>query len=401
MPPARQVSEPESQGDPNAPAAFCLPGSWWLFYDDRGSAKPRLEALLPTTGASLHVEGEFARALARGRTEAAGSSVLRRLSPELDALATAIERIGPPVPLTRDNVLRGDGFDRLFVELTAQCNERCVHCYASAAPERSEALSWAELESVIREGHRVGFQTIQLTGGDPLIHPDIVRATHLAREVGYRSVEIYTNGLALTESLYRRLRPAKPAFAFSVYSHRPETHDAIMQTAKSWLRTKEAIERTLKGGSTVRVGIVLTAVNPDDGPSTRRWLQSLGLDADHITADASREVGRGQAELALLNRRGEDQSAHGSRREFGGRLAVSYDGRVLPCIFNRAQPLGSIRHRPLGAIVNDPQPMRANAEALLERSRQWSRHLSCWQCQLRAEMLGSAPIAWHAEEAPR
>ena len=37
-------------------------------------------------------------------------------------------------------LLLGDGLDLLFIELTAQCNERCLHCYAEAEPARAEEI---------------------------------------------------------------------------------------------------------------------------------------------------------------------------------------------------------------------------------------------------------------------
>jgi len=360
-----------------------LPGGWWLFPSDEHP----LQAYQPGTGRGFEVSGELADALLSGELSARGLSVMRRLRPELDALVSAVETHGPPTALTRDVMLRGDGFDRLFVELTARCNEACVHCYAESSPQRTEALTWEQLRGVIEDGADLGFAGLQLTGGDPLIHKDVVAAVTLGRECGYGQVEIYTNGLALTQSLYDTLRPHAPDYAFSFYSHDEGSHDRITRTPGSWRRTTQAIRRAIEGGSNVRIGMVVTPLNAGHVSETRALLGQLGVRPERISVDASRAVGRGSAELELLDGAAGPSSEHGSRQRFFGRIAVSYDGRVYPCIFSRAFVLGDIRQRRLASIVNDRQPVGPCATNAVARSSRWARSLSCWQCQLRAELL--------------
>ncbi|MBW2191681.1 MAG: radical SAM protein [Deltaproteobacteria bacterium] len=124
-------------------------------------------------------------------------------------------------PLTRETVLRGSGWKQLFVELTAKCNEQCVHCYAESSPARVEALAWPEIRNVLKDAKALDFGLVQLTGGDPLISPHCVQAVEFAEEIGIPRIEIYTNGLALRGRTYDRLRELAPSFAFSFYSYNP------------------------------------------------------------------------------------------------------------------------------------------------------------------------------------
>jgi radical SAM/Cys-rich protein len=68
--------------------------------------------------------------------------------------------------------------DTLQVNLTYQCNQRCLHCHVNAGPTRTEAMSdevIADLYQVL-DAHSV--TTLDLTGGAPEMHPrfrDIVR----------------------------------------------------------------------------------------------------------------------------------------------------------------------------------------------------------------------------------
>lgn len=385
-----------------AQAPLWVSGGWWLVPADESAGGNAVAAFHPTTGTSLEATGELAVALVEGRTDVSGLDTLCRLRPELGALVESVNTYGKPTPLTRDLLLRGDGWERLFVELTARCNENCVHCYAESSPSRTEALTHAQLEQVIDDGARLGFQSLQLTGGDPLIHPDLPWATARAHAAGYKQIEIYTNGLALTQSMYDTLRPANPQFAFSFYSSDAETHDAMTRVPGSWDRTVKAIRRALDGGSHVRAGMVLTPPNATHGPATKAFLVDLGVNPGRITVDVSREVGRGSAELDLLTNI-DGPASHGApadgaskyeRQQFWGRAAVSYDGNIYPCIFGRSFMLGSLHRSSLYDVLTEPRAFGAVAAGMVKRSQGWAKSLSCWQCQLRAELLlTSSPVA--------
>ncbi|MEH6490961.1 arsenosugar biosynthesis radical SAM (seleno)protein ArsS [Halopseudomonas sp.] len=68
--------------------------------------------------------------------------------------------------------------DTLQINLTYQCNQRCLHCHVNAGPTRTEGMSdevIADLYQVL-DAHSV--TTLDLTGGAPEMHPrfrDIVR----------------------------------------------------------------------------------------------------------------------------------------------------------------------------------------------------------------------------------
>lgn len=98
-----------------------------------------------------------------------------------------------------------DSFDRkinyLRVSLTDQCNERCLYCRPSAyrgwAP-RPEHLSTPELIRVITAAVEMGFEHIRLTGGEPLLRPDILEITRSIRNLpGLASLSLSTNGTLL------------------------------------------------------------------------------------------------------------------------------------------------------------------------------------------------------------
>jgi uncharacterized radical SAM superfamily Fe-S cluster-containing enzyme len=88
-----------------------------------------------------------------------------------------------------------------LVELTDSCNLRCPVCYAGSGPERTahRPLSLIEkmLDAVVRnEGHP---DVVQLSGGEPTLHPDFFAIVKLAKARPIRHLMVNTNGLKIAQ----------------------------------------------------------------------------------------------------------------------------------------------------------------------------------------------------------
>lgn len=350
------------------------------------------------------------------------------LAPELEPLASAL-RWQTPVPLSRAALLAGARFELLFLELTARCNEACLHCYAGAGPTERAMLDGATLRQVLEDARALGFRSVQLTGGDPLLSPWLVPAARWAATLGFEQVEIFTNGLALTPGLLQRLRGLPVAFACSFYSFDPQVHDRITQRPGSQRLTARAIRRVLAARLPLRVGVIALEENRAQVDATCAWLARLGVPAQAISVSAQRRVGRGgltdleqparvvagaqqaapapaaaadanadaspaagtEADLAPLSA----AASHGGRARapFGGKAAVAADGTVYPCIFSRALPLGSVHRQSLREILSAPLALDGDLAGLGQRAAAWADRLACVECRVRAALLGGASAA--------
>ncbi len=275
------------------------------------------------------------------------------------------------LPLTALDALRLDGFDTLFVEVVGICNERCLHCYAESGPTVESSLDRATCEAIIDDAATLGFRRIQFTGGDPLLCgflPDL-----LARAQAFEVREIYTNGLALTDELLDKLAPHKPSFAFSYYSHDAAIHDAITRTPGSHRRTRAAISRVVARGLPVRAAMVVLNDNVDGVDRTVDDLKSLGV--GFVSTGASKTAGRGSSFAWQPRDQGGNAGHRAADARSEGKLCVTYEGNVVPCIFNRGRVLGTVnaQHRlrdVVATLAATPGPA-ADADKL-----------SCGSCRL-------------------
>ncbi|HUH05369.1 MAG TPA: radical SAM protein [Kofleriaceae bacterium] len=343
-------------------------------------------------GHVYRADGSFGEAIARFVEDGESSPVLAALGPE-HPLTRLLERMArsPRMALAADAAVRLQGFDTLFIELVGRCNERCVHCYASSSPDISDALERETVEAVIDDAAALGVRRIQFTGGDPLLCAFLPELVARAAERGLERIEIYTNGLALTDRLLDRLAPYGPSFAFSFYSHEPEHHDAITQTPGSQRRTLAAIERVLARGLRTRVSMVIMEQNAGDQAATVALLRGLGVESIAVTA--SYEVGRGdrfEGPVEAIGRAHRDSGTEASPTQRGS-LCVTYRGEVVPCIFNRGDVLGRLSDRRLRDIALDPALPARRLGTGEELIRACKNQLSCGACQLTSFALQLVP----------
>ena len=356
----------------------------------RELASGDLEIYLPTMGFRTSATGSIAEDLRDVFRGQPASERLQSLSLALPWLARVANADGPAVPLTAEVALQTDRLGLLFVEVTGNCNERCEHCYAEAGPQVRDSLSRETLLAIVDDAAELGFSSIQFTGGDPFLHPDLLEAVERAA-LRKLYIEIYTNGLMLTEKRLAALLPHKPAMAFSLYSHHSEVHDKVTRTPGSLKKTLAAIERSARSGLSTRVGMVAMEANADHLQESVDLLRSMGVSQINVTP--SFEVGRGEQFLGKLP--DGVYKGHGGEKRGApkGKVCVTYEGDVVPCIFNRSQILGRIGHgRSLQDVLAQPKPSVSglDMDSFMKRC---SAQLQCGDCRSTAtalELLGGS-----------
>jgi uncharacterized radical SAM superfamily Fe-S cluster-containing enzyme len=85
-----------------------------------------------------------------------------------------------------------------LIEVTSNCNLRCPMCFAESGPGGTHVDFETYTRMVDRYVHLEGeADVVQISGGEPTIHPDIVRMVRYAYEQPIAAVMINTNGVRL------------------------------------------------------------------------------------------------------------------------------------------------------------------------------------------------------------
>lgn len=93
----------------------------------------------------------------------------------------------------------------VLIEITERCNLSCPTCYAGSLPQRTKMMSldtYRQRLDKLAEGGKQGADMIQLSGGEPTVHPRLGEFIELAFARGFRNVTINTNGIKLAQDVY-------------------------------------------------------------------------------------------------------------------------------------------------------------------------------------------------------
>ena len=82
----------------------------------------------------------------------------------------------------------------LMLEITRKCATSCDFCSAMASPFATREMTLETATGMIESAARIGVDTIQVTGGEPFMHPDLLEIAGAAINHGMK-VEILTSGI--------------------------------------------------------------------------------------------------------------------------------------------------------------------------------------------------------------
>jgi len=191
-----------------------------------------------------------------------------------------------------------------YVYLTAGCNLACKHCWLAPAFQRNGGtgghLDYDLFALALEEGLPLGLNHVKLTGGEPLLHPDLLRMVDLLKEKGL-SLNVETNGTLLTRSLARYLRDKSTLSHISVSldGAKPETHDPFRGVEGCFESACQGVRYLVEAGYRPQVIMSLHPGNVDEMEALVRLAEELG--AGSVKFNIIQPTGRGE----LMTERGQ------------------------------------------------------------------------------------------------
>lgn len=293
----------------------------------------------------------------------------------------------------------------VWLELTARCNNRCLHCYTGSTSQEDgeKVLSLSRWKSLIGEIRAAGCDALQFIGGEPLLYPHWRELVGAARELGFGFIEVFTNATLLTDEDIDFLAAHNVHIATTIYAGSASIHDHVTQNQGSFAQTMRSIHRVLEKKLPLRIASILMKDNEDEGDAIMRLCGDLGVEVN--PPDIIRPTGRGGNRALMPLRHHRDPIAppffiEETQFEFAkthhpclaGKIAVTTDGTVLPCVFARSRPLGSVLDAPLAEILQ--------GAALLECWQTTKDKIKkCKDCEYRYACHDCRPLAQTMDES--
>jgi radical SAM protein with 4Fe4S-binding SPASM domain len=163
----------------------------------------------------------------------------------------------------------------VHIDVTYRCNERCEHCYLDH--EDHGEMTTAEIKGILDQLAAAGTFLLTFSGGEVFLRRDFLEIVAYARKLLF-NVKVKTNGVMIREFQAQELRRlGVEQIQISVYSHRPEVHDAITRLPGSLAKTIRAIRFLREQGLKVTIANVLMKTNFDDYKGTQALAHDLGV----------------------------------------------------------------------------------------------------------------------------
>jgi len=170
--------------------------------------------------------------------------------------------------------------NQIYFYLTEGCNLRCRHCWIEPKYQGGDK-SYPSLEidlfrSIIEQAKPLGLSGVKLTGGEPLLHPDIYEILDIiqSEDVG---LTVETNGVLCTRGLAKRMKACKGTFvSVSLDGADPETHEWVRGVEGCFDATLEGFRNLVKVGFRPQLIMSVMRRNKEQMEATVRLAESLG-----------------------------------------------------------------------------------------------------------------------------
>lgn len=170
--------------------------------------------------------------------------------------------------------------ETVYFYLTQGCNLGCKHCWMSPpieqGPLKYPYLDTADFARVISEARPLGLKSVKLTGGEPLLHPDINTILDLITTDDL-SLTLETNGTLITDSIAEKLaRLRYCSVSVSVDSIQAKTHDAIRSRPGCFDKTVRNIRKLARHHIPFQIIASLLPENRHEIVDILHFAKSLG-----------------------------------------------------------------------------------------------------------------------------
>lgn len=176
------------------------------------------------------------------------------------------------------------------LELTNKCNLACRYCFQNSSPsEKGFLKNPFSLLSFLKD---LGTECIELSGGEPTLHPDFSKIINYIVN-NFETYSLITNGTLLNDEILGILSSGKGAIQICIDSSSEDGLIKIAGTAGILSRLIDGVKKCVSYRIPVRVGMVLDdAENINDIENVLILAKELG--AHSFVVNPAMNIGRGR-----------------------------------------------------------------------------------------------------------
>jgi heme d1 biosynthesis radical SAM protein NirJ len=191
-----------------------------------------------------------------------------------------MKEISSPTPLGPAPQPRGPV---VIWNLVRRCNLACKHCYSiSADIDFPGELSTADIYEVMDDLRAFGVPVLILSGGEPLLRPDLLDIARRAKCLGFY-VGLSTNGTLIDATNVQALADCGFDYLGVSLDGIEETHDRFRRKAGAYQASLRGIRLARDAGTKVGIRFTLTQDNAHDLPELIALQEREGIEKFYLS----------------------------------------------------------------------------------------------------------------------
>ena len=162
----------------------------------------------------------------------------------------------------------GREIDYLRVSVTDKCNLRCIYCMDekdNSFLKNDEKLTDDEIYRIVKESSKLGIKKVRITGGEPLVRPDLVKLVSKINSIpGIEEIYLTTNGILLADMIDELAVNGLKGVNISLDSLNEERFNKLTRLGKL-NKVLEAIDKAIALGIKVKLNtVIVNDINKDE-----------------------------------------------------------------------------------------------------------------------------------------
>ena len=169
---------------------------------------------------------------------------------------------------------------QIYFYLTKGCNLHCRHCWISPKYQTEgnvyPSLDLDLFRKIVGQAKSIGLKTVKLTGGEPLLHPEIREILQFILKEDIRLV-METNGVLCTTELADKMAACKEPFvSVSLDGANPETHEWVRGVEGCFEASLRGIKNLVEAGFRPQIIMTIMQRNKDQMETMVHLAEKLG-----------------------------------------------------------------------------------------------------------------------------
>lgn len=167
--------------------------------------------------------------------------------------------------------------------LIRRCNLTCLHCYTTSVDKDfPNELTTPEIYTVMADLKAFKVPVLILSGGEPLLHPDIFAISQRAKDMGFY-VALSSNGTKISSKNIDQIAAINYSYIGVSLDGIEETHDTFRHSKGAFKQALNGIELCLEKGIKVGIRFTLTQSNAHDFPAMLQLMDDYNIDKFYLS----------------------------------------------------------------------------------------------------------------------